>query len=326
MSRTITLSFELLESFVTLIRCGGDAARAMRELGINQPTMSKRLRHVQHAGPLLDEPWLVRKGKAWALTDEGHRVWPEVIEIVDRYENLERFLSGEPTSVVAPVHFACGQQMAAGLVRRALQDFRQKHPDAPLRISTLRGRARIEGVSNGSLDLAVVTHDEPSILKIARRSLHVEPLVSHRLALVCAADSTWNQAIRSLPKDGVPTEALARFPVILPEPDAGVRKGIDDVLLQHGMHGRLQVALEIGGWGTMLAYVRDGFGAGIVSEAAVLEPKGLTIRLLDSKAFPPIEAKLIGRRRGSSGDEWDLSETAQAWWSVLKRIAKANRA
>ena len=168
MARTLTLSFELLEAFVALIRADGDAAQAMRSLGINQPTMSKRLRYVQHTGRLLDRPWVIRRGKVWELTDEGKRVWPAVLELVERYENLQDFLGRAGEETVPPtVHFACGQQMVAGLVRQALQSFRKDHPQVALWITTLRGRARIEGVSNGSLDLAIVTHDEPSIQEIA---------------------------------------------------------------------------------------------------------------------------------------------------------------
>src|SRR5262249_2897752 len=142
--------------------------------------LSKRLRYLQHAGPLLDRPWLVRKGKHWGLSDEGHRVWAAVESLVDRYEDLRAFLEGDPTRP-ADVRLACGQQMAVGLVRKALRVFREQRPDTRLRISTLRGQARIEGVSNGSLDLAAVTHDEPTILEMARRPSHIEPLVTHRL-------------------------------------------------------------------------------------------------------------------------------------------------
>ena len=241
MPRSVNLSFELLETFVTLIRSGGEASVAMERLGLNQPSLSKRLKYLQHAGPLLDRPWLVRRGKRWELTEEGQRVWPAVVEIIDRYENLEAFLEGDGAATDA-VRFACGQTMAMGLVRDALRTFRETNPQAAVRISTLRGRARIEGVSNGSLDLAIVTHDEPSIQEIARRSLLIELLVSHRLVLVCATDSAWNQAVRGLPKEGVPAEALGRFPLILPEPGAGVRKGIDAVLHRQGVLGRLQIA------------------------------------------------------------------------------------
>jgi DNA-binding transcriptional LysR family regulator len=321
MPRTVTLSFELLQTFVALIRSDGDAARAMRALGINQPTMSKRLRYVQHAGPLLEQPWVVRRGKTWELTEEGRRVWSAVTEIVDRYANLERFLDGEQAPAQAPIRFACGQQMVMGLVRQALRAFRKDHPGASIRISTLRGQARIEGVSNGSLDLAVVTHDESTIHEIARRPLHIEPLVEHRLALVCAADSPWSRAVRRLPKAGVLAAALVDFPLILPEPDAGVRRGLDEVLHRQGVMGRLTIALEIGGWAAILAYVRDRFGVGIVSVGALVEAKGLIVRTLDPAEFPSIQARLICRRLAGSGPELDLSEPAQEWRAVLRQVA-----
>src|SRR5262249_9003175 len=158
------------------------------------------------------------------------------------------------------------------------------------------------GVSNGSLDLAIVSHDEPAIQEIARRPLHVEPLGSHRLVLVCAVDSPWNRGVRALPKDGAPAEALTRFPLILPEPDAGIRKGFDEALHRRGVLGHLNVALETGGWMAILAYVREGFGVGIVSEVTLPEEKGLIVRALDPAVFPPIESKLICRRPAGSGE------------------------
>src|SRR5689334_19917323 len=129
MPRSLSLSFELLRTFVTVIREDGDAARAMFALGINQPSISKRLAPFQHVGELLDRPWLVRNGKTWRLTEEGRRVWSAVSELVDRYENLQDFLEGGQGSSET-VRFACGQQMAAGLVREALRQFRTEHPGA----------------------------------------------------------------------------------------------------------------------------------------------------------------------------------------------------
>src|SRR5262249_14705199 len=210
---------------------------------------------------------------------------------------------------------------AAGLVRRALHEFRRKHPDARLRISTLRGRARIEGVSNGSLDLAIVSHDEPSILEIARRPLHIEPLVTYRLALVCASGTKWESKLKALPKAGAPPEAFCSFPLILPEPDAGIRKGLDEVLRSRGLLNKLDIELEIGGWATILAYVRDGFGVGLVSEGALAEAEGLTLRRLDPDSFPAIEAKLICRKASGAG-ELDLTQTASNWCEELRRTAQ----
>jgi DNA-binding transcriptional LysR family regulator len=324
MPRSVTLSFELLETLVVLIRAGGEASAAMKELRINQPSLSKRLKYLQHAGALLERPWLVRNGKAWELTDEGRRVWPAVAELVDRYDHLETFIEGEHAGITA-VRFACGQLMAAGLVREALGLFQQEQPRACVRISTLRGRARIEGVSSGSLDLAIVSHDEPSIAQIARRPLSVEPLVSHGLALVCAQNSPWTRTVRALPRDEVQAVALAEFPLIVPEPDAGVRHLIDEVLQREGLQNKVNVVLEVGGWATILTYLRGRFGVGVVSEGALSETKGLVIRRLDARVFPRIEAKLICRRLAGSADERDLSPPGAAWRDVLLRLAKRSQ-
>ena len=321
MPRAVSLSFELLETVVVLIRAGGDASAALLELGINQPSLSKRLKYLQHAGPLLDRPWLVRHGKTWDLTDEGRQVWPAVVELVDRYDNLETFLDGD-RSIGSSVRFSCGQLMALGLVREALRRFQREQPRTRLRISTLRGRARIEGVSNGSLDLALVSHDEPSIAEIARRSLHIEPLVSHGLALVCAQDSPWSRAVRGLSRDAVSARALTDFPLIVPEPDAGIRKVIDDALHQERLQNKLNIVLEVGGWTTIMAYVRDGFGVGVVSEGAVNETKGLMVRLLDPEVFPRVDTKLICRRLAGSGDLLDLSKQGAEWHAILRRMAQ----
>jgi DNA-binding transcriptional LysR family regulator len=322
MPRSVTLSFELLQTFVSLVRHQGEASATMEELGLHQPTLSKRLRYLQHAGPLLERPWLVRDGKTWHLTDEGRRVWPAVSEIVNRYENLQAFLGGgEPGP--APVRFACGQQMAAGLVRETLKAFRRRHAAVRIRISTLRGDARIEGVSNGTLDLATVTHDAPTIHQIARRPLHVEPLVTHHLALVSATGSPWERSLRALPRSAVPVQALTTFPLILPEPEAGLRKGLDLILRRQGLLDRLDLALEIGGWPTILAYVRDGVGVGVVSDGALHDAAGLTVRQLDPEVIPPIEAKLICRKIPGSGEELDLSESARVWRDFLLTAANA---
>ncbi len=140
MPRSVSLSFELLQTLVSLIRHDGEASAVMQELELNQPTLSKRLRHLQHAGPLLDRPWLVREGKTWKLTAEGHKIWPAVEELVGRQQNLQKFIDeGGTPGAAAPVRFACGQQIAADLVRLAIREFRTKHPDARLRVSTLRG-------------------------------------------------------------------------------------------------------------------------------------------------------------------------------------------
>jgi len=276
--------------------------------------MSKRLKNLQHAGPLLDRPWLEREGKTWRLTDEGARVLPAVEEILARYEKLTQFI-GQPSE--KRIKFACGQQAVQGFVRKAVGRFRKQHPKVRLHVATLRGTARIEGVASGMLDLATVTHGEPDIHQIARRKLHVEALIEDRLMLASTDNAPWTSAVRKLRKASVSAEDLIGFPLIVPDPDSGVRRWLDAILRERGVLGALDIVLETGGWATILAYVRDGFGVGIIPDTAAKSEKGIILRRFDPAVFPSRVTRLICRRTDSSGQKLDLTPEAETFRKLL---------
>ena len=320
MPRPTHLSLELLRTFLSLVRNDGDAVQAAQHLGVNQPSMSKRLRFLQHAGSVLSRPWLEREGKTWRLTAEGQKVLPAVAEIVGRYEQLTGFIT-EPTPQQPQVRFSCGQNSVAGFVRQAIHLFRKEHPEVRVRVATMPGSSRIEGVANGSLDLATVTHDENAIFEIARRPLFVETITSDRVALVCAEDTPWSKPLGQIASDHLTLDDLTHFPLILPEPAAGIRKGLDQALRRQGLLGKLDVLLEIGGWNAILTYVRDGMGVGLVSEAALPVNGKLIARYLNPESFTPIAIKLICRRALTTGEELDLSPEGRAFRTTLRQAA-----
>ena len=313
MPRPVTLSLDLLQTFVRLVENEGDASATAQQLGINQPSMSKRLSFLQHSGRVLVRPWLVREGKTWKLTSEGAKVLPAVKEIIHRFEQLTAFVPRRPGPWV---RFACGQEAVVGFVKTALREFQEQHPESRVRVSTPRGRARIEGVANGSLDLATVTHSEKAIRLLARRKLHIEPLLEARLALVCAPDAEWAGAFRKVLKTRAPAEAFLGYPLILPEPNAGIRKSVDRVLERKGLLGQLDIALEIGGWAAILTYVREKFGVGLVAESALQKADDLLVRYLDAKTFMPVVTRLICRRLPGS-EELDLTPAARKFYETL---------
>jgi DNA-binding transcriptional LysR family regulator len=312
MPRPSRLSFELLETFVTVIEQEGDASRAATSLDINQPSMSKRLAQLQNAGASIRSPWLVRRGKRWELTDEGRRVLPAVEAVVHRYRALGDFAGGGSVEG-SEVSFACGRQAVTSFVMEAFLAFRRERPGVRFRISTIRGKARIEGVANGHLDLATVTYSETEIRNIARRTLHVEKLRDESFVLVAgkAAKADWRGSFDAL-SDIIDAEALTRFPLILPEPDAGLREFLDRDIEAAGINDRLSIAMEIGGWSTILAFVRAGIGVGIVSQAACVDTKGLLpLKVLNPEQFRPIPHLLICRKHLQGGDKLDLSDDAE---------------
>lgn len=317
MPRPVTLSLDLLHTFVRLVENEGDASATAQQLGINQPSMSKRLSFLQHSGRVLVKPWLVRAGKTWKLTEEGEKVLSAVKEIVQRVEQLTAFVPR-----AAPwVRFACGQEAVLGFVKTALCAFQEQHPESRIRVSTPRGQARIEGVATGSLDLATVTHSEPAIRRLARRRLHVESLLTTRLALVCAPDAKWAGAFGKVLKTRAPAEALLGYPLILPEPNAGMRKSVDRVLERKGLLGKLDIVLEIGGWSAILAYVREKFGVGLVASSALEKTDDLLVRHLDPEVFVPVVTRLICRRAAGS-KELDLTPAARDFYDTLLRTVE----
>ena len=114
MPRPPSISPELMTTFVTVVKTDGDATRAAELLNINQPSMSKRLAFLQHAGRILRRPWLERVGKSWHLTEEGRRVLPAVEELVHRYRLLTEAIEEERPAVV----FGTGSGGAASYVRK----------------------------------------------------------------------------------------------------------------------------------------------------------------------------------------------------------------
>ena len=324
MPRPKSLSFDLLQTFVQLVENHGDAAKTAKQLGINQASMSKRLRYLQLTSPVLDHPWLERQGKTWNLTSEGERVLPAVRDLIGRFGNLSEFLE-ERKAGMPQVKFACGRQSAVGFVHRAIRLFQRQHDHVRLLISTLRGAQRIEGVASGALDLATVTQSSDSIEQIARRDLHIETLTAERLALVCSIKSSWASMVEKLPKFKTPLKVLATFPLILPEPDAGIRRHLDKAVADAGLTRHLDVRLEIGGWSAILAYVRDGLGVGVVSEGAANDARDVIVRCFDSVVLTPTETKVVCRRDFDTPGKLDLSTEAEAFYQALKEASKREK-
>jgi DNA-binding transcriptional LysR family regulator len=316
MPRPPSISPELMTTFVTVVRTDGDATRAAELLHINQPSMSKRLAFLQHAGRILRRPWLERVGKTWHLTEEGRRVLPAVEELVHRYKLLTEAIDEERPAVV----FGTGTGGAAGYVRRALLAFRERHPDATFRVSARPATARVEGVANGSLDLACVRLAPAEIVERARRPLFVEDLYDDPLVLVAAEGVEGFDEFRELNEKALTPKSLTRFPLVLPEPDAGLRREFDRRCRDAGVADRLRVAVEVGPAPTALGYVLEALGIGVLPRSAVNGHRDLVVKALPPKLSPTNTVRVICRKRAGT-DDLDLTEHGADFLHALRTSA-----
>jgi LysR family positive regulator for ilvC len=256
MPRPEHLPLELLQTFACIADLDGDATSAANELQVSQPTISKRLSALRRLTASPDrQPWLLLKGKRWKLTAEGQRVRGVVTDLVGRYEQMVQFVAGQQLAKPV-VSIACGQQAATGFVKTAVERFLKEHPECCVRLSTPRGKARIEGVAGGQFDMAIVTDSPATIQRIARIELYIETLFEDHFVLVAnpPAKSPWAKQWNALPADRpVSAKELLGLPFILPELDASRRRQFDDWMYK--ATGQLpEVILETGGWQTILEF------------------------------------------------------------------------
>lgn len=174
---------ELMQTFVKIVDNGGDATAAAQELGMSQPSISKRLSALRRiVAGTDDRPWLILRGKQWLLTPSGQRVGGVVVELVRKYEQVEQFIADSNTARPT-LAVACGQTAATGFVRSAIERFIASNPEVQVRVSTPRGRSRIEGVAGGQFGLAIVTDSEATIRDVAGIDLFIEPIAVDRFVL-----------------------------------------------------------------------------------------------------------------------------------------------
>ncbi|MBL8828465.1 MAG: LysR family transcriptional regulator [Planctomycetaceae bacterium] len=318
MPRHSRISVDLLETFVTLMETEGDAATAMQRLGINQPSMSKRLALLQHRHDAIPYPWITREGKVWKPTDAGKLYLPAATEIVERQRLLENSINLN-YPLLSRVSLCCGEEAVRTFVRPAVEEFRKKYPDSQFRVSVLSPYDRIMNVATGAADLATVTHDEESIKRIARRPLHIETLTKDPLALVMGKGrKDMRQRFESLPARNVRIKHLADFPLVLPAPDGGTRVRIDTAIAAAKLRGPINVIAELEGWQTLLEYVQCGIGVGILPRSAIEAHSGpLLVKWLDDDALEPTTTKLICRYKADATENLDLSDEARALRELL---------
>lgn len=328
------IPLELMQTFVLIADNQGDASAAGQVLGISQPSISKRLSALrqittEHGG----QSWLILKGKRWILTPEGERVRGVVTDLVQRYEQVERFIA-DAAKAAPVVSVACGQMAAAGFVGTAVQNFLKTEPETQVRMTTIRGRQRIEGVAGGKFDLAVVTDEPETIAEVARMELYVHDLFDDHLVIVGQPGSkaNWAKSWGQLPlRRPLRAEELLDLPLILPESDATRRRQFDEWFMRH--NGRApHVVVEVGGWQNILRFALAGMGVGLVTEQTVanalttlgrreLSQLKQGTRRLDKADFPPDSVRLICRRVYGQ-DVPDLKPEAIALMQQIIQTAK----
>lgn len=241
-----------LECFVRVVEAGG-FSRAATALSLTQPTLSRKVRHLEVE---LRKNLLLRDGRGVRLTEEGAIFLAHAKGLIEQAERAREEISSYRGSPTGKVVLAATGAARSSVIARVVTSFSQRFPKASLEVITVRDGPTYEWVTLGRVDIGIMCDPRPSA------ALEITPLERQELFLVSPASGSAAKT-----RSGIPFRQLARFPLILPGEPHIVRLLLENAARKAGI--RLNVALQVAGGNLILDLVRQGHGSTVQPRAVV---------------------------------------------------------
>jgi len=256
-------TIEALRALMVLADSDG-VSEAARRLGVTQPVVTKKLRVFKDANACGSV--LLQSNGRLMLTDSARSVLPAIRELVSRYDRLIGSLQGEETAPRV-MRVGVGNFAAEHYIPKAILAVRDMLEDCQVESRICRGRDRVLQTAQGTLDLAVLTHDEQQMRRLLREqgldasTLQMTRLARHRLCLLASPETAAGRELQRLsPNRSVPVGRLDQWELIGPDRQSGIRRQLEE----HAAPARLYFVAEGGGWAAGKQYARAGLGVALV--------------------------------------------------------------
>jgi DNA-binding transcriptional LysR family regulator len=268
-------SIEQLRTFL-FVADTGIQTEAGKLLGVKQPDVSRRLKQLNKL--CQQDPVTYSDGNRVRLTTRGREILPAIRSFVLRYDDLKSSLLGKrPATQILRV--ASGSSASQFYLARAIALFRQQTPDWTVETRATRGESRVTSVVDGSMDLAIVSHDRLQVemavraAGFAESAVCIEEFARQGLCVIAAKESSEAAELkRFLKGQQVPVRMLCRWSLIGLDQRSGVRRQIEQMFATS--RERPRFTSEAGGWLAVKQYVTEGLGVGLLP-LALLTPDDL---------------------------------------------------
>jgi DNA-binding transcriptional LysR family regulator len=240
------LNLRHIEIFHAIMRTGSITGAA-ESLNVTQPAVSAVLKHFETR---LQMPLFDRVNGRLRATPEAQALLPDVAEIFNRLDAVERLARDLAGGLRGSLSVAATSPLANGLLARAVASFAQIRPHARVALQSLGSPVVLERVINREADIGVSY--EPVI------SADVETRVLTSGSIACVMpDSHPLAAAESIdPRDLLP------YTVITYLPQALLRPYVDKAMSDAGVALNIGVEVGLAITGIMLAY--NGAGVALV--------------------------------------------------------------
>ncbi len=230
----------------------GSFSRAAWHLGMSQSSVSF---HVGALEKELGVKLFLRRGRSIDLTEEGRALLEEGEKLARRAERLEERFSGDSAVIPERLRLGSDSLTCAFTLPRALARFRESHPGLVFSYEHLDPDSLVEGLLEGSLDVALMG------LPPRHRKLQVEECFHDEIVLVFRAGEVGGE---------ITPEELKSLPLLVARGDPGL-----ELLLRQGLEAvgaplrKLEVFMEIEGLAVVKNFVLAGLGGAFLPRVTV---------------------------------------------------------
>ncbi len=143
-----------LDYFIAVAQLG-NFTKAADELFLSRQALSKAVRNLEHE---LGHPLLTNRDNHLELTDTGRALRDDALPVVAAFKQLERHYLGNAgtPALRQTLSVAMAHGTALSMPDRAIDTFREEHPDIVLSVEEVTTETAIDMVRTGESDISLV--------------------------------------------------------------------------------------------------------------------------------------------------------------------------
>ncbi len=277
---TMILDSARLAAFSAVATAGG-FSKAAKQLGKTQSSVSQAVLLLERE---LGQKLFARDGHRPRLTDAGRALLARATRIFEEMALAESELAGLSALDSGELVLGTSDTLACYFLPPVLAAFRERYPKVELRIDNRPSPVIAERVSEGQVDLGIVSLPLPASLVVSGRAvserLDCVELAPQEDVAVCSP----THALAKAKRQQVGVRELALHPLLLLDRTTSSRALVDLAFAAENL--ALELAMEMSSVEVLKRLAELGFGVAIVPRFSVQrERESETLRVLRLERF-----------------------------------------
>jgi len=248
------MNVNLLNTFVTIAE-SGTLSKAAEKLFISQPALSQQIKQLEN---YFSVQLFERTNKGVSLTEAGRIVYEYSTEILSLCKELDEKMNALRSSISGILTVGATSAIGGYAVPCSIFIFKEKYPEANIKLRVGNKRQVEEELRNGQVDVAVIEGTRP------REEITAEEIATEELFVIAPNNNRWSG------KNTITLEEFLKEPLIVREQGSGTREIVEGTFAALGIKwSELNIIMELSSNDSIKAAVEAGHGISIMPSIAL---------------------------------------------------------